>query len=156
MKLIRAQVHNFRSAEDTGEFNPDAVTCLVGKNEAGKTAVLLALAALNLHPSTPFALDKERDYPRRHLTNYNNRHPDKDAIAVTTTWQLEEPEKLELESEFGKGLLQDTIAKAFRRYGASSVEWSITLNFKSAFEHLFDRFHLSQEERTPLATMLFT
>ena len=45
MKLVKARVTNFRSAEDTGEFRLDHVTCLVGKNEAGKSAVLIALAA---------------------------------------------------------------------------------------------------------------
>ena len=67
MQLIKAHVTNFRSVEDSGEFRIDPVTCLVGKNEAGKTAILLAIAALNPHPSTPMKLDKERDYPRRFL-----------------------------------------------------------------------------------------
>jgi ABC-type cobalamin/Fe3+-siderophores transport system ATPase subunit len=42
-------------------FSVEQVTCLVGKNEAGKSAILLALAALNPHPSTPSVLDRERD-----------------------------------------------------------------------------------------------
>lgn len=67
MKLIAAHVTNFRSVENSEPFTADQVTCLVGKNEAGKSALLLALAALNPHPSTPAILDKERDYPRRYL-----------------------------------------------------------------------------------------
>jgi len=47
MKLIKAQVTNFRSVEDSGEFDIDQVTSLVGKNEAGKSALLLAITALN-------------------------------------------------------------------------------------------------------------
>jgi energy-coupling factor transporter ATP-binding protein EcfA2 len=62
MKLINAHVTNFRSVEDSGEFSVEQVTCLVGKNEAGKSAVLLALGALHPHPSTPLIFDKERDY----------------------------------------------------------------------------------------------
>lgn len=61
MKLISAHVTNFRSAEDSEPFSVEQVTCLVGKNEAGKSAILLALAALNPHPSTPIAYDRERD-----------------------------------------------------------------------------------------------
>lgn len=70
MKLISAHITNFRSAEDTGKFSIDQVACLVGKNELGKSAILQALACLNPHPSTPVALDRERDYPRRFLTAY--------------------------------------------------------------------------------------
>jgi predicted ATP-dependent endonuclease of OLD family len=65
MKLQTVHVTNFRSAEDSEVFQTGQVTCLVGKNEAGKSAILLALAALNPHPATPAVLDKERDYPRR-------------------------------------------------------------------------------------------
>ena len=45
MKLLTAHVSNFRSAEDSEEFEVGPVTCLVGKNESGKSAILLALAA---------------------------------------------------------------------------------------------------------------
>jgi len=37
----------YKSVEDSNEFSVDQVTCLVGKNEAGKTAVLDALYKLN-------------------------------------------------------------------------------------------------------------
>jgi energy-coupling factor transporter ATP-binding protein EcfA2 len=48
VQLIRAHITNFRSVEDSDEFEiePD-VTCLVGKNESGKTAALQALYGLS-------------------------------------------------------------------------------------------------------------
>lgn len=46
MKLRKARVQNFRSVEDSGEFEVSNMTCLVGKNEAGKTAILQALQGL--------------------------------------------------------------------------------------------------------------
>jgi hypothetical protein len=61
MQLIKAHVTNFRSVEDSGPFSLEQVTSLVGKNEAGKSAVLLALGALNPHAATPLIFDKERD-----------------------------------------------------------------------------------------------
>ena len=36
MKLVKVKIENFRSVEDSTEFEVDDVTCLVGKNEAGK------------------------------------------------------------------------------------------------------------------------
>lgn len=43
MQLKKIRVTNFRSVDDSEEFEVDPVTCLVGKNEAGKSAILLAL-----------------------------------------------------------------------------------------------------------------
>jgi AAA15 family ATPase/GTPase len=48
MKLIKVRVQNYRSVEDSGEFEIGDLTCLVGKNEAGKTA----LAERHARPQT--------------------------------------------------------------------------------------------------------
>ena len=47
MKLTRARVTNYRSIDDSGWVTIDDVTCMVGKNESGKTAFLQALRRLN-------------------------------------------------------------------------------------------------------------
>jgi len=46
MKLIKARVQNYRSIEDSEEFDIGDLTCLVGKNETGKTVLLRALQSL--------------------------------------------------------------------------------------------------------------
>ena len=46
MRLKSVRVGEFKSVHDSGEFETGDVTCLVGKNEAGKTAVLEALYRL--------------------------------------------------------------------------------------------------------------
>lgn len=62
MKLKKARITNFRSVEDSGEFDVFDLLCLVGKNEAGKSAIQQALGGINLHPSTPLPYDIERDH----------------------------------------------------------------------------------------------
>ncbi len=47
MKLIKVRITNFLCIHDSGEFDIDDVTCLVGKNQSGKTAILKALYNLN-------------------------------------------------------------------------------------------------------------
>ena len=48
MKLVKAQVKNYRSIIDSGPFDVErAKTILVGPNEAGKTALLRALQQIN-------------------------------------------------------------------------------------------------------------
>jgi energy-coupling factor transporter ATP-binding protein EcfA2 len=146
MKLIKAHVTNFRSVEDSEPFSLDQVTCLVGKNEAGKSAILLALAALHPHPATPATLDKERDYPRRYLTAYVQRNPEKEAVAVSTTWELEKGEIDAITKELGKDVLTATPVesgepkppriKVLRRYGAVEPEWEISVNLPKAFDFL--------------------
>ena len=72
MKLIKARVTNFRSVEDSEEFEIGDLTCLVGKNEAGKTAILRAIQGIR--PSDSFEYDRTRDYPRRYLTKYDETY----------------------------------------------------------------------------------
>jgi predicted ATP-dependent endonuclease of OLD family len=135
MKLTKAHVTNFRSVEDSGEFSVDQVTCLVGKNEAGKSAILLALAALNPDPSTPAVFDKERDYPRRYLTAYAERHKGTEAVAVSTDWKLTAAELAEVTAELGPNVLADPIVKISRKYGAKSAEIEPKINLKAAIDH---------------------
>jgi predicted ATPase len=64
--LKTAVVRKFRSIENSGtvRFEPD-VTCLVGKNESGKTAFLEALHQANPFGGPGRGFDELRDYPRR-------------------------------------------------------------------------------------------
>ena len=155
MKLHKVHVTNFRSAEDSEEFSVGQVTCLVGKNEAGKSAVLVALAALNPHDATPAVFDKERDYPRRALTQYDARHRDKDAVAVTTTWTLDEEEMSDIAASVGRGVLSSDEVEILRRYG-HGLEIEPSLNFANALEFLYDKFSLDESERGMLSGVTTT
>ena len=151
MKLLTVHVTNFRSAEDSETFQLDPVTCLVGKNEAGKSAILLALAALNPHDATPQVLNKERDYPRRSLTQYDQIHGDKDAVAITTTWELDQSEMEQVAAKVGEEVLESNIVTILRRYG-NELEIQAELNFKKAREFLYSKFALSAPERSVLSS----
>ena len=157
MKLDKVHVTNYRSVDDSGVFGVEQVTCLVGKNEAGKSALLLALAALNPHEATPVILDKERDYPRRYLTMYSDRHTDKDAVAVTTHWNLEEAEKKSIEALLGTGVLKSTEVKVLRRYGTKDVEYEVpAIDYTVAISHLFQMFSLDENEKEQLTAATTT
>ena len=149
MKLQKIRVTNFRSVDDSEEFALDPVTCLVGKNEAGKSAILLALAALKPHEATPVTLDKERDYPRRNLIRYEQIHGAEDAVAVHTTWELEEAEKEMIAEEVGGNVLASPLVDVSRRYG-NGLDVTAQLNHAAAVKHHCDRFALSAPERSML------
>ena len=61
MKLLKYQVENFRSVENSGWIECDDVTTLVGINESGKSNLLLALWKLN--PAREGAIDLLHDLP---------------------------------------------------------------------------------------------
>ncbi|MGZ4883702.1 MAG: AAA family ATPase, partial [Halobacteriota archaeon] len=66
MKLVKAQVKNYRSIIDSGPFDVErSKTILVGPNEAGKTALLRALQQINPPDDVP-KFEALRDYPRAH------------------------------------------------------------------------------------------
>lgn len=47
MKLIKFRVRNFCSINDSGEITTDNLTAILGRNESGKSNILLALQHLN-------------------------------------------------------------------------------------------------------------
>ncbi|HVI77343.1 MAG TPA: ATP-binding protein, partial [Candidatus Acidoferrum sp.] len=151
MRLAGVRVTNFRSVEDSGEFDINQILCLVGKNEAGKTAVLQALAGLSPHPSTPITFDIERDYPRRHLTDYAKRHVGRDAVVVTTKWELTEDEIAEVAEQFGEGWNDSDTLTILRRYKASSPEWKLPVNVPRVLVHLIQKANFNAAEKAPLA-----
>src|SRR5438105_3545375 len=99
MKLNSVQIQNFKSIKDSTEFGIDEkVTCLVGKNESGKTATLQAIAKLNSTDPTTANFDI-LDYPRHELNEYEKSTEYADALI--TVWTLDEKEYVELENVVG-------------------------------------------------------
>lgn len=150
MRLERVHVTNFRSVDDSEEFTLEPITCLVGKNEAGKSALLLALAALNPHPATPAVFDKERDYPRRLLTQYEDRHGEKAAKAITTTWRLTGEEMARVAAAVGSDVLESDTVTISRAYG-EDVKIDAGLNSQKALDYLYGKFALDESERAVLS-----
>ena len=151
MKLTTVHVTNFRSVEDSGEFEVGQVLCLVGKNEAGKTAIEQALAGLNPHPSTPVSYDLERDYPRRWLTEYEERHGEEQATIVTTQWELSAEERAQISEMIGESAILERPVRVYRRYMDKAPQWGLPLDFKQAVTNLITMEKLDEEEREPLA-----
>ena len=74
MKLKEFRVREFMSIWDSGPVGvDDQVTCLVGKNEAGKTALLTALYRTNPIIPEDAVFDETYDYPKREVEDYRSR-----------------------------------------------------------------------------------
>lgn len=88
MRLTKVHIQNYRSVEDSEEFTIGDVTCLVGKNEAGKTAILNALHQLRPYGEIETEYDKVIDYPRRFRAEYKQRHGGNEALVCRSEWTL--------------------------------------------------------------------
>src|SRR6266436_6673775 len=118
MRLASAQVRLYRNIVDSGSTRIEPnVTCLVGKNESGKTAFLRALYNLKPAYELGFDLDLTDDYPRwRRAPDAKER--DLGAVAPTLAkFSLDEPEIAQLSEEVGFPLPPDTYIVATRTYG---------------------------------------
>lgn len=150
MKLTRTQITNFRCVEDSGVFEIGDLTCLVGKNEAGKTAILKALHGLS--STDGFTYDRTRDYPRRFLTRFNERHGDGKSPVAKTWWALEDDDVAELNKAFGEGALNDRVVEITSHIGMNGTSWDIPLNERKCLDNLASLHGLSDSEKTDLGS----
>jgi recombinational DNA repair ATPase RecF len=101
LRLIGAHITNYRSVEDSGEFTiePD-VTCLVGKNESGKTAGLQAIYRSNPVESSQ-TFDEIIDFPSRLTKQRKQWAEDAQIPVVKLTFRFDDSEFTEIEDELG-------------------------------------------------------
>lgn len=147
MKLIKARVENFRSAEDTGEFDINDLTCLVGKNEAGKTTVLKALNGIRAINGEEYELIS--DYPRRFYARYEERHNGEAARVSQTTWKLDNKDIAALEEKFGQGCMSTDTFKITSRYSEGNY-WNLSVDEQKIVKHLIAQHDVKGTESTKL------
>ena len=132
MKLVEVHVREFKSVWDSGPLRLDrATTCLVGKNEAGKTALLEAIYRLNPIVEGDGIFDVTEDYPRSVVEDYtqeveSGRRPS--ATVITATFQLEAPELKAITMDLGPGALSKpfvVLRKGYTRSQDGSCELQV-------------------------------
>ena len=104
MKLTKVHISEFQSIRDSNEFSIGDITCLVGKNEAGKTAILKALYALNPIIETDGKYSVTADYPRMDVSDYQQgvEGGTREHATVSRAWfDLEDEDTEAVAKEFG-------------------------------------------------------
>ncbi len=150
MKLKSMQVKNFKCLEDSTRFDICPVTCLVGKNEAGKTSLLEALHKLNPEVAELGEFDVLLEYPRRRRKEYQRRSETEPDDALITRWQLEDKDVEAIEQKLGSGVVKSRIVEIHRGYypgrrwifegGESPQEDTVPASVQPMLETLLPKF----------------
>ena len=135
MRLRSFQVKRFRNVVDSGEIAvEEQVTCLVGKNEAGKSALLEALYLLNpAYDDDAFNVDDQ--YPKWLAVEDRRRGDLNDVSPIRVTLELEDHEFEEVVETFGAGVLTGRELKVSKRYGGGR-NWTVDWSEKAAVKNL--------------------
>jgi len=108
MKLIAAEIDEYKCIRQSNRFAIGDITCLVGKNESGKTAVLQALYHLNPIIQEQAKFDITDEYPRADVEEYRQKVESEEvepAIVVKAQYALESNEISTVEKLYGKGVV---------------------------------------------------
>jgi hypothetical protein len=149
MKLKSVQVKNFKCIEDSGRFDVCPVTCLVGKNEAGKTSLLEALHKLNPDVAELGEFDVLLEYPRRRRKEYQKRAKTEPDDALITRWELEDKDVRAIEETLGPDALPSRIVEVRKGYysgrrwafeGGKSPQQTLPASVQTTLERLLPKF----------------
>lgn len=156
MKLIKAHATNYRNIVDSNEVDVGQSTCLVGKNEAGKSAFLKALEGLRSTDPEFEQYGKVENYPRRHLADYDQRHPDGEATVISTIWELEAADIAAVEAELGKGVLSTKTFTVYKTYEQDATTWTLPISEELAFQNLVKSHSLNKDEAAAISAATTT
>lgn len=148
MKLASFHVRVFRNVVDSGEIKVIGNTCLVGKNEAGKSACIEALHRLNPAKAASFSLLD--DYPRWLKKEHELTGEIENATPITATFELTDDDLADIENQFSASVLKSKEIVASRMYGAD-IKLQLQIDF-NAFIKWFNGQHASSIVRKIKAT----
>jgi hypothetical protein len=155
VRLIAAHVKDFRSIDDSGRVELNDVTCMVGKNEAGKTNFLVALERLNPADDRSGDFDLTTDYPRKRLNQFERDHKEGEPfpVVIEAEYGLTDQQLQTVEQTLGKGVITSQTITLTKRYDNTS-QWRFDSDGAVVVKHMVGVSKLSGDlkERALAAT----
>lgn len=151
MKLKKVHIKEFQSIIDSNEFEIGDITCLVGKNEAGKTGLLKALYHLNPIISKDGKFDITEDYPRSGVTDYEYEVENEErehATVIRAIFKLDD-EIDDIVTDFGEGVLLGDELILSKGYD-NILYFDLHLNEKAAYDRDIEKTDLFEEQKQKL------
>lgn len=131
MQLISARVTNFKCVIDSGDVEfEQAVTCLVGQNEAGKSAFLRALSYIMPVDGSPPAFEIDADWPKAIPMPADGDLGEHAVVAAT--FHLDEGDRAVVVDAFGCDVLAGNILTLRRMYDGA-LEWDADFDRDALF-----------------------
>ena len=136
MKLRQYRIREFKSIWDSGPIDiEDMKTCLVGKNESGKTALLHALYRTNPIIPEHAVFDETYDYPKREIEDYRfavESRQREEAVVVSCLYELEADDVLRVAALFGSEVLKQRIFERQTFYGKRNSRFILPVDESAA------------------------
>ena len=146
MRLKAIRVTNYKCILDSDEFSVGPVTCLVGKNESGKTAMLDALYKLNPLEPNAGEFNELFEYPRRYLRQYQAEGDDRTADALWTEWELDDNDISAVEEVLGKRVLKGHSVVIEKGYYEGDA-WTLDVDEAKAARNLLSASGVDANDR---------
>ena len=152
MKLTSVEINEFQSIRNSNPFEIGDITCLVGKNESGKTAILQAIYKLNPIIDSEGKFDVTDDYPRADVEDYqyeveNNKR--EHAIVSKAVFLLEKSDIGPIEDDFGKGIIKEPELSLSKGY-SNRLFVGLQIDEKTAIKALLKQAQLPSKLATDL------
>jgi len=154
MRLASVHIKEFQSIRDANEFEVGDVTCLVGKNEAGKTALLKALYRLNPIVETEGRFDVTDDYPRADVENYRQAVDEgkrEEATVVRVTYRLDDDDLQPVVEVFGPNAVKKPTLTLSKGY-ADKRTFVLEVDDREALTYLLKSANLPADDAATLTT----
>ncbi len=141
MKLKSFRVRKFRNIVDSGDIQvDDLVTCLVGKNEAGKSGILEALYLFNPAYGESFSTDEH--YPRWLVVQDRKAGNLAETTPISVELALESEDIAEIESALGQGVISEPTFRVEKKYNGERT-WSLARDENQAVKNVVTAFPAS-------------
>lgn len=156
MKLKQFRVREFKSIWDSGPIEvDDQVTCLVGKNEAGKTALLTALYRTNPIITDDAIFDETYDYPKREVEEYRfavENENREEAVVVECIYELDDADIEAVASVVGSDVLTSNTFARETCYGKKNSRFILDTDESEARKYLSENPSLPEDLKLALSS----
>jgi energy-coupling factor transporter ATP-binding protein EcfA2 len=147
MKLSRFEVTDFQCVRASNPVRIGDLTCLIGKNEAGKTALLRALYKLNPVIESDSAYDVVDDFPRSGVEEYEfeiSRGERQPATVSRAEFQLDDDELGAISDDFGPDVLNSAVLTVSKGYD-NVRSFFLDVNTEAAYKYFVRNLELPAE-----------